>query len=146
MPQQKTQSFENHVRFVPAYHAVAFPIFVVNLGWAIYRVAVSFSVETVIGLLVAVALLIVFLYARMFAVTAQDRIIRLEMRLRLARLLPPELQSGIDGFTVDQLVGMRFASDEELPELARKVVADNITDRTAIKKLVKHWQADWLRV
>ncbi len=75
----------------------------------------------------------------------QDRVIRLEMRLRLAGLLPADLQARIQELTVDQLVSLRFASDAELPGLTRKVLDDKITDRKSIKKLVKDWQADWMR-
>jgi hypothetical protein len=67
------------------------------------------------------------------------------MRLRLAGLLPAELQSRICEFTLDQLISLRFASDAELPALARKVLDDKMNDRKAIKQLVKDWQADWLR-
>jgi hypothetical protein len=75
----------------------------------------------------------------------QNRLIRLEMRLRLAGLLPADLQSRIGEFTLDQLISMRFASDAELPALARKVLDDKMSDRKAIKQMVKDWQADWLR-
>jgi hypothetical protein len=67
------------------------------------------------------------------------------MRLRLARLLPADLQSRISDFTLDQLISLRFASDAELPALARKVLDDKLNDRKTIKKLVKDWQADYLR-
>ena len=68
------------------------------------------------------------------------------MRLRLAKLLPPDLQNKIDHFTVNQLIGLRFASDPELPELARTVLSDNIQSRKTIKEMVVDGQADWLRV
>ena len=77
--------------------------------------------------------------------TVQDRVIRLEMRLRLVELLPADLKPRIPDFTVAQLISMRFASDAELPALARKVLDDKLTDRKAIKQLVKDWQADNLR-
>jgi hypothetical protein len=72
-------------------------------------------------------------------------LIRLEMRLRLARVLPADSQSRIGEFTLDQLISMRFASDAELPAIARKVLDEKINDRKAIKQLVNDWQADWLR-
>jgi uncharacterized membrane protein YbaN (DUF454 family) len=145
MAEPKTQSFENHAKFVPAFHFVAVPILVINLGWSIYRVAHAFSVESVIALLVAVALVIVAFAARVFALTVQDRIIRLEMRLRLQQVLPADLRTRIPEFTVGQLVALRFASDAELPELARKVLQDKLTNRKVIKKMVRDWQADFLR-
>jgi hypothetical protein len=75
----------------------------------------------------------------------QDRVIRLEMRLRLQQVLPANLRERIPEFTVSQLVALRFASDDELPGLARKVLEEKLTDRKAIKRLVQNWQADLLR-
>jgi hypothetical protein len=95
--------------------------------------------------LVAAALILLFVNGRTSTVTVQDRLVRLEMRLRLAGLLPADLQARIPEFTVAQLVSLRFACDAELPALARKVLDDNMTDRKAIKQLVKNWQADWMR-
>ncbi len=139
------QNFEHHARIVPAYHYGVFGIFILNLAYAIYRVYRSFSAGSVLSLLLAVAFLLVFFYARLFALTVQDRIIRLEMRLRLAELLPGDLKARIQEFTVAQLVALRFASDAELPELARKVLADGIADRKAIKKMIRNWKPDFLR-
>lgn len=146
MADRTPQSFENHTRIVPLYHMVAFGILVINLLYRLYRVFADLSVETLVTGLVAVALILLFFYARIFALTAQDRVIRLEMLLRLERLLPPDLRARAKDFTVDQLVALRFASDEELPELARKVLTDNIHERRAIKKMVRNWQGDYLRV
>ena len=98
-----------------------------------------------VALLLAIALVLLFFYARVFALTVQDRVIRLEMRLRLTQLLPADLQSRVNDFTVAQLVGLRFASDQELPDLARKVLEEKLTDRKVIKQLVRHWQPDLLR-
>lgn len=104
------------------------------------------SFESVLKLLVALALVILFLFARLFALKAQDRVIRLEMRLRMRELLPSDLQERINDFTPTQMVGLRFASDAELPELARKVLEDNITAAAPIKKQVTDWQGDHHRV
>jgi hypothetical protein len=77
--------------------------------------------------------------------TVQDRVIRLEMRLRMQQVLPGDLRGRIPEFTVAQLVSLRFANDEELPELARKVLDEKLTNRKAIKKLIRNWQPDLLR-
>jgi len=97
------------------------------------------------SILLAAALLIGFLYARLFSLRVQDRVIRLEERLRCQRLLPADLRPRIAEFTSGQLVALRFASDEELPALARKVLGEKLTERKAIKKLVKNWKPDYLR-
>ncbi len=146
MSDQRVQTFSNHARYVPLYHFVLFGILVVNLGWCVARLLRHPSVDGGVELLMALGFLIVFFYARQFALTVQDRLIRLEMRLRLAKLLPADLLPRIGDLSVGQLIGLRFASDGELPELVRKVLTEGITDRTAIKKLVRDWQPDTLRV
>jgi hypothetical protein len=140
------QNYANHRRFVPLYHFGIFGILVINLLWSLVRVVKGFSFETALGVLMALALLGLFLYMRIFALTAQDRIIRLEMRLRLKRVLPPDLAGRIPELEPPQLIGLRFASDAELPELVREVLTNNIQDRDVIKKRIKDWQADHLRV
>jgi hypothetical protein len=143
---EKPQNLRNHVRVVPPYHMFVFPVLFVNIGWAIYRVVkFPISFPTVFGVFLSVALLLLALYARLFVLTVQDRVIRLEMRLRLAEILPPDLRPRIPEFTVAQLVSMRFACDAELPALARKVLDDKMSDRKAIKQLVKDWQGDYAR-
>jgi hypothetical protein len=140
-----TQNFENHTKLVPAFHFVVLPIFAINLVWSLYRIAHVFSAESVISLLVAVAFVLLALYSRMFSLTVQDRVIRLEMQLRMQQLLPADLKPRIPEFTVAQLVSLRFASDAELPGLARKVLDEKMNDRKAIKKMILKWQPDLLR-
>jgi uncharacterized membrane protein YciS (DUF1049 family) len=145
MAQSTPQTFENHVRIVPAYHIVLFGIVILNLVWSAYKAVRYFSFDTVVSFLLACGLVILFFCTRIFVLRVQDRVIRLEMRLRMERVLPPELRSRISDFTVGQLIALRFASDEELPELARRVLADNLTERKAIKRMIKHWNPDTLR-
>lgn len=146
MANQNPQNFQNHTRNVPLYHQFVFSVFMINLGWTIYRLVKDvFSWGAIVNVLVAMALLVLAFYARTFAVTVQDRVIRLEMRLRLAGILPADLRPRIPEFTVAQLVALRFAGDAELPALARKVLDEKLIDRKAIKRLIKDWQADYLR-
>jgi hypothetical protein len=141
---QPPQTFENHAKIVPAYHYFTFALVAINLLWNLYRTVVAFSVDQLMSLAVAVALLMLFFFARIFALRVQDRVIRLEMRLRLAALAP-DLTPRLGEFTVDQMCSLRFASDAELPELARKVLAEKLDDRKAIKQMIRHWEADHLR-
>lgn len=142
----KEQSFANHTRLVPAFHLVALPILLLNLGDQIYRlIRLGISFDNIVAILLAIALILVALYARMFALTVQDRVIRLEMRLRLESVLPPDLKPLIPRFSLDQLVALRFASDAEMPGLCRRVLEEKLTKRAAIKQLVKTWKADYLR-
>jgi hypothetical protein len=94
---------------------------------------------------VAAALVALALASRLSALTVQDRVIRLEMQTRLARLLPADLQPRIGEFTPGQLVSLRFASDGELPALARQVLDEKLDDRKTIKRRIKNWQGDFLR-
>jgi hypothetical protein len=141
----KTQSYANHRRFVPLYHFVLFGILVINLLWSVVRAVRAFSFESVWSIFMALALLVMFFYIRIFALTVQDRVIRLEMRLRLKDLLSGELRGRIAELTPGQLIALRFASDAELPDLVREVLSSNIQDRDVIKRKVRDWQADRLR-
>jgi hypothetical protein len=140
-----TQNFENHAKFVPGFHVVVLGIFTINLGWSLYRVAHAYSAESVLSLLLAIAFILLALYSRIFALTVQDRVIRLEMRLRMLQILPAELRPRISEFSVGQLVALRFASDAELPALAKKVLDEKLNDRKAIKKMIREWEPDFLR-
>lgn len=139
------QNFESHSRFFPLFHFVVAPILLLNIVWSIVRLTRHVSFDTIVLLLVAIALFLLALTARLMALTVQDRVIRLEMRLRLQQLLQPELRARIPEFTVDQLISLRFASDAELPALAQKVLDEKLTSRKTIKKMVRDWQADLLR-
>jgi len=140
------QNFSNHARLVPPFHYVALPILLLNFIWSVRGLFNGMTFDAILSVLVAVALIIVALFARVFALGAQDRVIRLEMRLRMRDLLPEDLRGRINDFTPTQMVGLRFASDAELPELARKVLDENITKSTPIKKMITDWQGDCFRV
>jgi hypothetical protein len=144
MATEKPQSFENHGRQIPIFALGNFVLFV-NLVGRLVDLRHGISFGPVMDVLVSAALIALFVMGRNSVVAVQDRVIRLEMRLRLAGVLPPDLCSRIPEFTVGQLVSLRFACDAELPALARKVLDEKLDDRKAIKKLIKNWQADYLR-
>jgi len=144
MANEKPQNFENHTRQVPIF-VTGMLILLVNVGGRLYALRHGVSFGSIMDVLVAAALVPLFVTARQSTLSVQDRLIRLEMRLRLAHLLPADLQSRIPEFTLDQLVSLRFAGDAELPALARKVLDEKLADRKAIKKMVQNWQADYLR-
>ncbi len=145
MAQQTPQTFENHTRMLPAYHYVAFPLIALNVFFTLYMAVTDFSWANLMAFGLAVGLILFFFVARMMAVTVQDRVIRLEETLRMRALLPADLQPRLGEITVKQLVALRFAGDDELPALARTVLDEKIADQTAIKKMVQHWRADYLR-
>jgi Family of unknown function (DUF6526) len=140
------QNFKNHVRFVPLYHFFALPMLFINFGWSVYRwIAAGFSIGGLEWVLTSAALFLGVVYPRLFALSAQDRVIRLEERLRYERVLPEELRWRADELTVDQFVSLRFASDEELGKLMQMVLDGKLTERKAIKRLINHWRPDSLR-
>ena len=142
----RPQDFATHRRWVPLFHFFTMPVLLVNLVSWVIPVFSSFSFRSILAALVAVALFILAFLARVFAGSVQDRVIRLEERLRLERLLPDELKRRTDEFSVRQLVGLRFASDEELPGLAKKVLDGNIEKADDIKRQIKTWRPDFQRI
>ena len=143
---ERQQSYANHVRWFPPFHFFVLPVLLANVLNALRHLWLAPSLSTGFAALVAAALLLTAVLARVMVTVAQDRVIRLEMRLRLARVLPREQQSCIDNLTIDQLVALRFASDDELPGLCRMVVDERIANRKQIKQLIKTWTPDYLRV
>lgn len=140
------QNFENHGKFVPSYHFFAVPVFVTNLLWSLYRLRqLGISFQGIFGVILAAALVVLVFQARLFALAVQDRVIRLEERLRYERVLPADLQARTGELTIGQIVSLRFSCDAELPALTRKVLDEKLTERKAIKQLVKNWKPDYLR-
>ena len=140
------QSFAHHARYRPPFHFFALPvllIYLVNSLVTLFRAGISWY--SILQVFFAAALALGFLSLRLQILTVQDRLIRLEERLRLERLLPADLKARIGEFTRDQLVALRFACDAELPALARKVLEEKMEKRKAIKQMVKTWRADYLR-
>ena len=117
----------------------------INLAWALYKLGQDLSGDTIVNLLVAIALVMLALTLRTQILTVQDRVIRNEMRLRLAQVLPADLAGQVARLERKQLVALRFASDAELPALVRDVLAGSLTATKDIKMRVKEWQADTLR-
>jgi len=140
------QNIANHTKYVPAFHFFAVPILITNFVWSLFRLrTLGFSFAGVFGVLLAAALVVLVFLARLFALAVQDRVIRLEERLRYERVLPANLQSRSDELEIGQIVSLRFASDAELPALMRKVLDEKLTNRKAIKKLIKQWKPDFQR-
>ena len=148
------QNFANHGKIVPAFHFFVLPVLALNcvrsLVNSYFRVLHGPMhggyLWVAIDVLVAVALIVLAFEARLFALGVQDRLIRLEERLRYSQLLPEDLKPRINEFTVHQLVALRFAGDAELPVLARKVLESNLNSRKAIKKMIQTWRADYQRI
>ncbi len=139
------QSFKKHTRWLPAFHFFVMPVLLANLILTAWRAYQAPTLDMLFSVVVAAALLMLGFLSRIQALTVQDRVIRLEMRLRLRHLLPPDLVPHIDTLTHRQLVALRFAGDAELADLVRDVVGGKLSTSNEIKMRVKSWQADWLR-
>lgn len=140
------QNFQNHARMVPGYHYVTAPLVLAYLVWAIARAVTHRDWESHFDLVGAFALVGVYAYTRLFPLKAQDRVIRLEERLRLQEVLPADLRARIPELRPSWLIALRFASDAELPELVRWTLEHTPASQKEIKARIRHWRADHFRV
>src|ERR1051325_11158929 len=142
MPTQ--QSFSNHTKYDPAFHFFLVPVLAINVVMVVIQL---FRSPRPLGfwlLVISVALLVMAGRMRSYATHLQDRIVRLEERLRLASLLQDPLRSRIAELSASQLIGLRFASDAELPALVQRALDEKLS-RSDIKKAVTDWRADYWR-
>ncbi|MGE3507369.1 MAG: DUF6526 family protein [Vicinamibacterales bacterium] len=139
------QNLKTHRRIVPMYHVGVFFPLLIHLVWACYRLVQMPGGDTIVQTLLAIALMLMFISVRTQILTVQDRVIRLEMQLRLTRVLTPDQHGVLAQLTPKQLVALRFASDAELPALVSQVVSGQLRTQQQIKAHVRDWQADFLR-
>jgi hypothetical protein len=140
------QNFKNHARLVPAFHYFVFLTLLGNLVWSIYAIVrYGLHGETLFELMTTVALIVAAFSLRTQVLTVQDRVIRLEMRLRLKGLLPDDVAARAADLDVRKLVALRFASDAEMPQLVREVLDGKVAEPKAIKQRIQQWEADHLR-
>ena len=145
MSEKKPQNYKNHAKFVPVFHYIALPLLLINFVSALLRLTQDINFYTLNDLGLAVALITVAVFTRLFALKAQDRVIRLEEQLRIQALLPDALKTDAGRLTMGQIVALRFASDEELAELTQDAL-DHNTSPNALKQAVKNWRPDYNRV
>jgi uncharacterized membrane protein YdbT with pleckstrin-like domain len=145
MPAETPQNFSNHTRYDPLYHFFILPLFAIALLATIVHLLQRPGFYSALLVVVAVAAIAAVFKIRLYAVKLQDRVIRLEERLRLAAVLDPALRPRIPELTEKQLVALRFASDAELPALATRALNEKLAPRE-IKKSVQHWRPDDWRV
>ena len=138
------QNFKNHARFDPAFHFFLAPMTLLNLAFSIYATIHAwpgFRHTHLWWIAMSIVLFVMAGKMRSYALQNQDRIIRLEEQLRLADLLPEGKLGLVDALTIDQFIGLRFASDAELPALAARAIAENL-NRKQIKALIVTWRPD----
>lgn len=145
MAEKRPQSFSNHSRFDPLFHFVVLPVF----GFSVIAATIHFiwkpSAHSAGFFVVSVAAVIAAFKIRLYSLKVQDRVIRLEERLRLGILLPEPLRQRIPELTEGQLIALRFASDGEVAGLAERALNEKLS-RNDIKKAIKVWRPDYWRV
>jgi hypothetical protein len=139
------QSYANHARLDPTFHFVLGPLAVMSVVLSIIVFTRHPSLPSTLWVVLAVALLMNATKTRSYALTVQDRVIRLEERLRLAQLLPETVRPRIAELKESQLIGLRFASDAELPALAMRALNEGLTQKQ-IKASIQVWRPDTFRV
>jgi hypothetical protein len=145
MPSPVAQTYSNHTRYDPPFHFFILPVFAISLIATIVHLVRRPSLHSAWVVVFMLAAVVLMFKVRLNALKVQDRVIRLEERLRLATLLGEPLRPRIGEFTEAQLVGLRFASDAELPALAARALSEKLS-RDEIKKAVQHWRPDYWRV
>jgi hypothetical protein len=143
MPEKTPQTFANHVRFDPLFHFFLAPVSLVLFVWAVIHLVRHYSLEAVAFVVFALLLFLTIFKTRTYALKVQDRVIRLEERLRLARLLPPG--AALPELTERQLIALRFACDAESPSLAQKAASQQLGSKQ-IKQAIQTWRPDYWRV
>lgn len=142
---ERTQSFSHHSRYDPPFHFFIVPVFVVTLIVTLIKLFRSPSLWSgwvVVFMLAAVG---AAFKARLYALRVQDRVIRLEERLRVAALVDQVWRPRITELSESQLIGLRFASDAELPALAARALSEKMSC-SEVKKAIKDWRPDYFRV
>lgn len=148
MTEPKQQSLKNHASFDPAYHYFASAVLLGNLVVGVIFVVLSLHTQLLLSiwiLLLTIAIFLMFVRLRTYPLKIQDRVIRLEERLRLDALLPESLRKRIPELTEDQLIALRFASDEEIPKLVEQAL-DKQLNRKQIKERIEKWRPDHFRI
>jgi hypothetical protein len=145
MSKSEPQSFKHHARLDPIFHFFLVWVSLAGIIIAIVYAVVHPGFYSAWLVVIAIAAFFSLFKLRSYPLKVQDRVIRLEERLRLQALAPVEWHSRIYRLTEDQLIGLRFASDEEVVELANQALEHNLT-RKQIKERIKHWRPDRWRV
>ncbi len=141
----ETQSLKNHARFDPFYHFFIFALYLLNLVYAGFHLHRQPSLSSGWYLVLSLAVIVPIFKLRTYPLKVQDRVIRLEERLRLQALAPQQWHAQIYRLTESQLIALRFAADDEVVELAKQALEHNL-NRKQIKERIKSWRADDWRV
>jgi Family of unknown function (DUF6526) len=145
MAEVSQQSFSHHTRYDPLFHFFILPVFAITLVASIVHVLRWPGLHSGWMVVVMIAAVVALFKLRLYPLKVQDRVIRVEERMRLMTLLDPALRPRIAEFTESQLIALRFASDAELPAVAIRALDEKLSSQ-AIKQSIQHWRADDWRV
>ncbi len=145
MPEAKEQNYKNHAKLDPAFHFFMGPVAMISAVWAVVHAVREPSPVSLWLAVVGLAALVAVFKIRLYALKVQDRVIRLEERLRMTVLLPESLRPRISELTPSQLIALRFATDAELPAAVERTLAGNLKAKE-IKQSLGDWRADHFRV
>lgn len=145
MAEKIPQTFANHARLDPPFHLFILPVFAISLIITIVHLIMHPGLHSAWVVVFILAAAIAVTKTRTYALKVQDRVIRLEERLRLAILLDKPLRGRINELSESQLVGLRFASDAELPALVERALSQKMSNKE-IKKAIVQWKPDYWRV
>jgi len=145
MADASPQNYSHHTRYDPLFHFFILPVFVITLIVSIVHVVRRPGLHSAWLVVFMIAALLVLFKLRLYPLKVQDRVIRLEERLRLMTLLDAGLRPRIGELTEAQLIALRFASDGELPALAARALNEKLA-AAEIKKAIREWRADYWRV
>jgi signal transduction histidine kinase len=142
----KPQNFANHTRWHPPFHFFVLPVMLINFFWSVVDFVKAPGRNSGWWIVVSLALLLLTFFVRTNSLKVQDRIIRLEEKLRYQQLLSPALAQQCNALTAGQTVALRFAADDELEALVTQVAAGKLSKPKEIKQAIKNWRADTFRV
>ncbi len=143
---REQQTYANHVRWYPLVHFVIFPLLTILLIWSIVGLVRDFSADRIWNLLLTLGVILLSFAARLQALKAQDRVIRLEERLRYRELFGSDVCARAEILRTGQMIALRFASDRELGELLERVLNGELKSSKEIKTAIRDWRGDYLRV
>lgn len=140
------QNYSSHTRWHPPFHFFVLPVMLINFIWWIVQFFLAPGINAGWLIVASLALLLLTFFTRTNSLKAQDRIIRLEERLRYQQVLSPALAKQTDALTLGQMIALRFAGDDELESLVSQVLAGTLVKPKDIKQAIKNWRADVCRV
>lgn len=142
----ETQSASSHAKMVPMYHYLTFACVLLPTVYFAVQAVRDFSVGAVMMVVFGVGVIFSTFFARIFPLGVQDRVIRLEERIRMERVLPAEMHGRLGEVSTSHLIGLRFAPDDELADLVQRILDGELSDRKSVKQAIRSWRADHQRI